>query len=275
MSFDLVLLPEPTGQTWEEALESERQATDAPLDSQAWDMIVAGVRDVVGEVVVHDDGTGRTLTHEASGITVRYVPGEAAINVPYWYTGEQAESVVRAVYRIGRVVAEATGLAGYDPQLGLPLADAESRVEAAVAVLDEARLTLSQLVDAEHFHVYFAGRATLADAARKLSSMVVAEEDDQFTVRRFDGPEMLVTLDAGPQVAAEAAEVAEAYDLPEMAALDRRFEVSFNDLDEVLDEINTLIEVQCHLEDLTGGYVVRSWNHEVSIAPATPPESTT
>ncbi|MEU6073480.1 hypothetical protein [Micromonospora sp. NPDC047074] len=269
MSFDLVLLPEPVGKTWKEALDSERKATDEPLDSQAWDRIVAGVRDVVGEVVVLTDGNARTLTHEASGITVRVEPGEAAVNVPYWYTGAQAESVVRSVYRIGGVVAEATGLAGYDPQLGLPLVDAESRVEAAVAVFDGARLTLSQFLDAEHFHVYFAGQATLVDAVRKLSSMVVAEEDDRFTVRWSDGPEMLVTFDAGPQVAAEAAEVADAYDLPEMAAFDRRFEVSFDDLDEVLDEINTLIEVQGHLQDLTGGYVVRSWNGEVS-----PPEGT-
>lgn len=269
MSFDLVLLPEPIGQTWEETLKNERKATGEPLDSQAWDRIVAGVRDIVGEVVVLTDGHARTLTHEASGIAVRVEPGEAAVNVPYWYTGAQAESVVQSVYRIGRVVAEATGLAGYDPQLCLPLADAESRVEAAVAVFDGARLTLSQFMDTEHFHVYFTGQATLADAARRLSSMVVAEEKGRFTVRWSDGPEMLVTFDAGPQVAAEAAEVADAYDLPEMAAFDRRFEVSFDDLAEVLDEINTLIDVQVHLQDLTGGYVVRSWNQEVS-----PPEST-
>ncbi|MET7470512.1 hypothetical protein ACFYON_00615 [Micromonospora sp. NPDC005686] len=273
MSFDLILLPEPAGQTWEEALENERQGTDEPLDLRAWDEIVAGVRDIAGEVVVRDDGRCRTLIHEPSGLTVRYEPGEAAVNVPYWYTGAQAESVVRAVYRIGWVVAKATGLAGYDPQLELPLADAESRIEAAVAVFDraaldlsqlQAALDLSQLLDVEYMHVYFTGQATLADAARQLDTMPVAEEDGRLTVQWADGPEMRVTFNAKPEVAAEAAELADEYALPVMRTFDRRFEVTFDDLDEVLDDINTLIEVQGHLQDLTGGYVVRSWNRQVS-----------
>ncbi len=94
--------------------------------------------------------------------------------------------------------------------------------------------------------------------------MVVAEESDRFTVQWSDGPQLEVTFDAGPRIVAEAAEVAEDYGIPEMAAYDRRFQVTFDDLDEVLQEINTLIEVNLQLQDLTGGYVKRSWNDEVS-----------
>jgi len=44
----------------------------------------------------------------------------------------------------------------------------------------------------------------------------------------------------------------------------RPAEIGIADLDEVLDEINTLIEVQCTLQDATSGYLFNSWNGEVS-----------
>ncbi|MFG1741554.1 hypothetical protein ACGFLT_26365 [Micromonospora chalcea] len=265
MTLDLTLLPEPVGQPSLKASDGERKGTGEPSDSQAWDAIVSGVRDVVGEVVLGEDGPSRTLTHQPSGITVRYRSGEAAVNLPFWHSGSDvdAEGLVRTMYRIGHVVADATGLVAHVSQLGVPLTEAESRIDAAVDLLLDDPVS-SHLWPRAGFRVYFTGPATLADASQRLKSMVVAVESDRFTVQWSDGPQLEVTFDAGPRIVAEAAEVAEDYGIPEMAAYDRRFQVTFDDLDEVLQEINTLIEVNLQLQDLTGGYVKRSWNDEVS-----------
>jgi hypothetical protein len=37
--------------------------------------------------------------------------------------------------------------------------------------------------------------------------------------------------------------------------------IELSNVDEVLDEINTLIEVQCALQEATGGLMYMSWNH--------------
>jgi hypothetical protein len=47
-----------------------------------------------------------------------------------------------------------------------------------------------------------------------------------------------------------------------------RFEITFDDLDEVLDEINTLIEAQLTLQDATKGFLFNTWNNSLS-----PPEA--
>ncbi|MGC5052377.1 hypothetical protein ACLQ2S_13080 [Micromonospora sp. DT48] len=264
MTLDLLLLPDPVGESSLKASDGERKDTGDSSDSQAWDAIVSGVRDVVGEVVLGEDGPNRTLTHQASGITVRYRSGEAAVNLPFWHSGADAEWFVRTTYRIGHVVADATGLVAHVSQLGVPLTEAESSIGAAVDVLFEEGPVSSHLWPRDGIRVYFTGPATLADAAQRLRSMVVAEENDRLTVQWDDGPQLEVTFEAGPRIAIEAAEVAEDYGIPEMAAYDRRFQVTFDDLDEVLQETNTLIDVTLHLQDLTGGYVRRSWNDEVS-----------
>jgi hypothetical protein len=120
------------------------------------------------------------------------------------------------------------------------------------------------------FMVYFSGPATLADAARSLSAhkLHVVEAADLLQVRsRADtGPVFWVGLNTEPWVLLEAAERAEENGLPELAHLDRRFEVPMDDLEAALDDYNTMFEVQATLQNLTGGYIVMSWNGNV-IAP--------
>lgn len=277
MSYDLRFLPKAADQSWEQVIDAaeERLLTEdgegqpvERMDPGVWPAIVAGAREILGEVSLYE----HALTHRPTGIRVTLYRGEASVTAPYWYTGERAEAVARTMYRLGHVVEAATGLAGYDPQLGLPLAEAQSRVDQATVVFDQAAATLASYLaeqPEEHFHVYFAGATTYAEAARALAEVVeVVDEGERLRVQWDpEGPAMWVTYSAGPEVAADAARLAEIHRLPELAKADRRFEVGFNDLDEVLNEINTLIEVQVTLQDLTRGYIARSWNPEVS-----PPE---
>jgi hypothetical protein len=73
---------------------------------------------------------------------------------------------------------------------------------------------------------------------------------------------------AEPHVRVEATELAEAHGVPALAACDRRFEVSFDDLELVLDDYNTMFEVQTILQELTGGYLHLAWNGELLPPPA-------
>jgi hypothetical protein len=64
--------------------------------------------------------------------------------VPYWYAGADAEAIVHAIYQLGQVVEAATGFAGYDPQLELPLTDATTRTDLAVATFDQVATSFAE-----------------------------------------------------------------------------------------------------------------------------------
>jgi len=107
----------------------------------------------------------------------------------------------------------------------------------------------------------------LDDTARLLGELGlhVTREDETLVVALEDELSLKISLSTEPHVAAEAAEIAEG--TPFASALsqcDSRFEIAIDDLDGVLDEMNTLIEIQSALQDETGGYLFNSWNEELS-----------
>jgi hypothetical protein len=116
--------------------------------------------------------------------------------------------------------------------------------------------------------VFFRSPACDLDAAADSlagSGLTVRRQGDQLTVGRPGSPELCVRLAVGEWVRTEAAEVGEG--TPHAAALrecDARFEISFDSLDEVLDEINTLMEVQGALQDASRGFLFLPWNGSVS-----------
>lgn len=115
------------------------------------------------------------------------------------------------------------------------------------------------------FLLYFEGATTIDDAERALraTKMSITREGDELTVRWKGGPAFYLGVSDEPHVVLEAAEVAEGHELPELAKCARRFEVAFDDLDEVLDETNTLFELGATLQDRTRGYLVYAWNGNV------------
>lgn len=97
------------------------------------------------------------------------------------------------------------------------------------------------------------------------SGLQVMRAGDALSVRWDDGPEFQVSLTVDPRVALEVAEFGEGTSFAdEMRRCDARFEVGIEDLDEALDEMNTLIEVQCTLQEATRGHLFNSWNGELS-----------
>jgi hypothetical protein len=117
-----------------------------------------------------------------------------------------------------------------------------------------------------HCLIYFAGAATLDDAERVLrATWLTVERDGEALVVRGEGPTLYVKCSTAAHVPREARELADEHGTYELVRCDRRFEVGFDDLDAVLDDINTLIEVQGQLQDLTGGVSWTSWNGNLAV----------
>jgi hypothetical protein len=116
--------------------------------------------------------------------------------------------------------------------------------------------------------VFFrAGTCDLEAAASSLrdQGLEVSQAPDLLVASSDGSPEFRIRLSNAPHVLAEAIEIGAG--TPEEAAmreLDARFEVAIDDLDEALDEINTLIEVQAALQEVSNGYLFLSWNGHLS-----------
>jgi hypothetical protein len=111
------------------------------------------------------------------------------------------------------------------------------------------------------------GACDLDAAARSLAGygLTVTRHGDELTVGRPGSQQYRVVMSAEPHVAAEAAEIGEG--TPHATAMrecSARFEVSIDDLDAALDEINTLMEVQSALQDASRGFLFLPWNGNLS-----------
>jgi hypothetical protein len=79
------------------------------------------------------------------------------------------------------------------------------------------------------------------------------------------GPRLRVAFLCESYVQEEASAIGEGTPhAAEMTLCDVRYEILIDDLDGVLDEINTLIEVQATLPDATGGFLFNTWNGELA-----------
>lgn len=138
MSYDLIFLHREPGQSWEDDREAAGESGAATLpDPAVWNRILAGARQVPGTVSVHVTDRYYELDHEQTGIQLSCsVSDGIGITVPYWHSDANADAVTQLIYRLGRVVEEATGLEGYDPQLGLPLSDAFAQRDQAVELFN-------------------------------------------------------------------------------------------------------------------------------------------
>jgi hypothetical protein len=122
------------------------EAEPRPLDQRAWEQIVTGARAIFGDDITANAADGSyELVDGPTAIQLTCDDDPPMITVPYWFTGADAESVLAQMYELGRLVETATGLIGYDPQVGLPLAEAASEINQGVASFDRAAETLARI----------------------------------------------------------------------------------------------------------------------------------
>ncbi|MCU0493325.1 MAG: hypothetical protein MUD01_17200 [Chloroflexaceae bacterium] len=112
---------------------------------------------------------------------------------------------------------------------------------------------------------------SLDDAARVLAAdgLTVTREANKLKVHWRGGLMLTVALARAEWVVSESVEIGEgtAY-LADLTHCDARFEILISNLDVALDEMNTLIQVQTALQNLTHGFLFNSWNGALQ-----PPES--
>lgn len=88
---------------------------------------------------------------------------------------------------------------------------------------------------------------------------------DVLTVGYSQGPQLRVVFLCEPFVREEAEELGEGTPhAAELSRCDVRFEILIDDLNGVLDETNTLIDVQLTLQDATSGFMFNTWNQELT-----------
>ena len=90
---------------------------------------------------------------------------------------------------------------------------------------------------------------------------------DGLSVSRPGSPAFRIRLAEGGHVADEAAEISAMTGAEGLRACSGRFEVSFDDLDAALDEINTLMEIQHALQEASNGFVFACWNGNLVLSP--------
>jgi hypothetical protein len=90
--------------------------------------------------------------------------------------------------------------------------------------------------------------------------------DPPFAYRFGDGPILYVSITRGEFVEAFGRRLMgrKRKYRPLIEGCDTQIEITFRDLEEVLDEINTLIDIQATLQEATGGLLYRSWNQTFS-----------
>ena len=97
--------------------------------------------------------------------------------------------------------------------------------------------------------------------------VTVTGEKQPFALRWGDGPTLYASMERGKVAEILASRLMDGRDQEHrglIAGCDAYIEVAFESLDEVLEEINTLIVVQGALQQATGGLMCRSWNQTFS-----------
>lgn len=133
MSYDIFFVRRDPGQSFEDALEDVEASYDGgdpgPLtdeDLELWEAVLPVAREILGPgaEVTQDDDQTRELSDPGTGIGLTFFQGELEIHVPESRVrGDDDLALMATVYDLARAVERATGLEGYDPQLGEPVSD--------------------------------------------------------------------------------------------------------------------------------------------------------
>jgi hypothetical protein len=93
--------------------------------------------------------------------------------------------------------------------------------------------------------------------------LTVSGKPEPFTVQWHDGPKLFVSIEWGRYIVPIIRGLVgrrRKHRTP-IAGCDTQVKIELSDVEAVLDEINTLIEVQGTIQDATRGLMYMSWNH--------------
>ncbi|WP_344902760.1 hypothetical protein [Actinomadura meridiana] len=141
MSYAINFLDPEPGQSWEDAMDAleERSAgPDVLTRPPHWDLVVAKVRELLGDISVMEDPPAWEIIHEAMALQVYCISGEWSLSVPYWSEGDAALSLLRRIHAVCEIIQTVTGLQAYDPQSGEAVLSDGWTEELAVTAFDDS-----------------------------------------------------------------------------------------------------------------------------------------
>ncbi|MGW2598447.1 hypothetical protein [Streptomyces klenkii] len=133
MTYDIQFLRVLPGRTFDETLEKINSAYDPdaglkPMsltsDQRAvWDRLIQRISQEVGAVTTEEYPYSLTLWRDgpAGHLQLDYAGDSADIQIPYRYPGRQALPIMAEAYQIARILAEESGLEGYDYEAAQPV----------------------------------------------------------------------------------------------------------------------------------------------------------
>lgn len=112
-------------------------------------------------------------------------------------------------------------------------------------------------------------RISLNDAQTILEKdgLSIESRDNSLICFRDNSPRFTIRLNQEEEVRVSAKSLGEEYPnyRSRLKNCDAHFEISFANLSEVLDEVNTLIDIQIVLQDAAEGIVFTSWNGIIEV----------
>ena len=129
MSHEVVFLPHILGQTWGQALGAARTAAreeDPRIVAarlEPWPDLVLHAAQILGQIEEFRGRGQRELVHPVTRLRFTFFGEDGVIALPYWYDGPVARMAATMAFRFAHAVESDTGLAAYDPQQRMPLAE--------------------------------------------------------------------------------------------------------------------------------------------------------
>ena len=180
MSYDIYFVRRDPGQSFEDALDAIEESFEddpgplSPIEFELWDEVLPAARAVLGDVEEFSDEMTRELSDRDTGIQLSLFNGEIAIHVPIADGDEGGEVLMARVHDLARAVERATGLEGYDPQVGAPVSD-----QPAAATVAGARREDREWDDDDDFDDESTGTSTSLPAVKAAREKSTGGRSDQ------------------------------------------------------------------------------------------------
>ncbi|MGI9607166.1 MAG: hypothetical protein ACR2P0_13600 [Acidimicrobiales bacterium] len=136
VSFDIYFVPRDRPFTEsldaiEEAAIATEYATLGDADREQWGAIVDALAETWPGAEQHEGSGHREMSDLERGAQLSMAPGELALSVAYWHSGDGAQDVDRWLREVVATIEGVTGLVGYDPQADAAFLDGDQGSAAA------------------------------------------------------------------------------------------------------------------------------------------------
>ncbi len=133
-------------QTWDDVMEEVEEQDDLGQspNPDVWQRVVERARQLLGEISLFMTENYGEIDHEPTHIQASLSADCAEMHAPYGATGVDAAVTLKAMYLLGTVLQEETGLEGYDPQVEKPLTEAAADLDLGLASFEAVAQMLRQ-----------------------------------------------------------------------------------------------------------------------------------